>query len=73
MVEAGESGVVHDIRVRLATLDDVAVLVDFGCRLAFDTEDKTLDKPLVTAAVTRLLKNPKLGCYLLAYDNNDPE
>ena len=62
-----------DIRVRLATLEDVEVLVEFGCRLAYDTEDKTLDKSVVRPAVATCIQNPKLGCYLLAWDETDPE
>ena len=62
-----------DIRVRLATMDDVDVLVEFGAKLAFDTEDKVLDKAIVKTAVERVMKNPKLGCYFLAWDENDPE
>ena len=59
--------------MRLATLEDVDVLVDFACKLAFDTENKTLDRELVTRAIARCINNPKLGCYFLAYEASDPE
>ena len=62
-----------DIRVRLATLEDSEDLVEFACKLAFDTEDKTLDRPLVKNAIERCINNPKLGCYFLAWDENDAE
>ena len=62
-----------DIRVRLATLEDSEDLVEFACKLAFDTEDRTLDRPLVKNAIERCINNPKLGCYFLAWDENDAE
>ena len=62
-----------DIRVRLATEADADDLVDFGARLAFETEDKVLDKELVKTAVLRCIRNPKLGCYYVAWDDTDPE
>ena len=62
-----------DIRVRLATLEDADILTDFGCKLAFETEDKTLDKVVVKRAVEKCINNPKLGCYFLAWDETDPE
>ena len=48
-------------------------MVEFACKLAFDTEGKTLDRPIVKTAIERCISNPKLGCYLLAWDQNDPE
>ena len=57
----------------MATLEDSEVLVEFACKLAFDTEDKTLDRPLVKNAIERCISNPKLGCYFLAWDENDPD
>ena len=62
-----------DIRVRLATLEDTEVLVDFACKLAFDTENKTLDRDVVRPAVQKCISTPKLGRYFLAWDENDPE
>ena len=59
--------------MRLATLDDVDDLLEFACRLAYDTEDKTLDRAIVRPAIVRVMENPKLGCYLVAWDENDPE
>ena len=60
-------------KVRIATLDDVDVIVEFGCRQAFDTEKMTLDKSVIRPAVAKRISTPKLSCYLLAYDENDPE
>ena len=44
-----------DIRVRIATLEDADTIVEFGCKLAFDTEGKTLDRILVKRAVERCI------------------
>ena len=55
-----------DIRIRICGLSDVEPLVYYALKLAFDTEDKTLDKDLVTLGVTNLIKAPKLGTYYLA-------
>ena len=55
-----------EIQIRVCGIEDVEPLVDYALRLAFDTEDKTLDKELVTKGVANLLKAPKLGTYYLA-------
>ena len=62
-----------DIRVRIATVEDSDTLVDFACKLAFDTENKTLDRAIVKRATETCIKNPALGCYFLAWDENDAE
>ena len=54
-------------------MEDVDVLVEFAAKLAFDTENKVLDKTVVKTAVEKVIKNPKLGCYFLAWDEKDPE
>ena len=40
-------------------------------RLASETEDKTLDRDLVRQGVHDCLKNPSLGCYYVAWDEED--
>ena len=72
MVEQGVTGQ-HDIRVRLAQMEDVEDLLDFKCRLALDTENKTLDRERSRAAIAKCIANPRLGCYLLAWDEADPQ
>ena len=44
-----------EIVVRLATEDDADMITEFGAKLAFETEDKTLDKELVKRAVLRCI------------------
>ena len=61
-----------DIQIRLATLEDVNDLADYGCKLVFDSEGKTMDKAFISDAITRNLTNPKGNYYLIAFDNNDP-
>ena len=60
-----------DIQVRIATLEDVNDLADYGCKLVFDSEGKTMDKAFISGAITRNLTNPKGNYYLIAFDNND--
>ena len=62
-----------DIQVRLATLEDVNDLADYGCSLVWDSEGKTMDKAFISGAITRNLTNPKGNYYLIAFDNNHPE
>ena len=62
-----------DIRVRKGTLDDVEVFLEYLGRLAFETENKVLDRERTRAAMTKGIQNPKLGDYLIAWDDNDPE
>ena len=55
------------MRVRTCTsTDDAQVLADYGCKLAFETEDKTLDKAIILAGVKDLMVKPKMGVYYLA-------
>ena len=70
MVESQDKPV---IKVRLAQMEDVDVLVEFAAKLAFDTENKVLDRAVVKTAVEKVIKNPKLGCYFLAWDDSDPD
>lgn len=61
--------------MRTATADpaDLEALTDFALRLAFETEDKTLDRDIVYKGVLDCIQNPKLGLYFLAWDEADPE
>ena len=55
----------------MATEADLDDLVEFRVRLAFETEDKTLDRDLVRQGVLDCLKNPSLGFYYVAWDEAD--
>jgi ribosomal protein S18 acetylase RimI-like enzyme len=55
--------------IRLGTLQDLDVLVEFNRAMAYETEGKELPLATVTAGVETLLKNLDLGFYLLAEKN----
>ena len=72
MVEAGAQQQ-HDIRVRTATVEDADILLDYACTMAFETENKTLDRSIVRPAIVKCIENPKLGYYLVAWDESDQD
>ena len=49
--------------IRLATSKDVAIITNFNANLAFETEDKVLDKETLTKGVAALLEDPAKGTY----------
>lgn len=69
----GTEEVQPDIRVRRGTLDDLEVFLEYSCRLAFETENKVLDRERTRAAITKGIQSPKIGEYFIAWDENDPE
>lgn len=56
--------------MRPANLQDVDVLTDFNCRLALETEDKTLDADVVRRGVQRGLTLGDEVTYLVAETDN---
>ena len=54
------------IEIRLAMPDDWDVIADFNCRLAAETEGKTLVPSIIGAGVKGLLSNPHRGRYFVA-------
>ena len=56
----------NDLQIRPAEPRDRAVLVEFNCRLAFETEQKQLDRATVDAGVAALLADPSKGRYFVA-------
>ena len=54
------------IHVRPAAAADTERLVDFNCRLAAETEDKTLDRDVVRRGVMAVLAEPARGRYRVA-------
>jgi GNAT superfamily N-acetyltransferase len=54
------------IEIRLAVPDDWDVIADFNCRLAAETEGKTLVPSIIGAGVRGLLSNPHRGRYFVA-------
>jgi ribosomal protein S18 acetylase RimI-like enzyme len=58
------------VNIRLATADDWPIIVDFNCRLAEESEGKSLDRAHVEPGVKALLADPRKGRYFLAHDGN---
>ncbi|MBW4592806.1 MAG: GNAT family N-acetyltransferase [Brasilonema angustatum HA4187-MV1] len=56
--------------IRFAKPDDLDVLVEFNRAMARETEDKDLSIDILTAGVQTLLKNPILGFYVVAENQN---
>lgn len=57
--------------IRQATEKDVPSLVDFNCGIAAETEDKQLDRELVTRGVTRALQQGEEAVYFVAVEEGD--
>jgi ribosomal protein S18 acetylase RimI-like enzyme len=55
--------------LRLANSSDAAIIVDFNCRLASETEGKQLDRRTVERGVATLLADPRHGRYFVACDD----
>ena len=52
--------------VRLARLDDMDVLVNFGAAMAMETEGRTLDRERLHRGTLAVLESPARGFYLIA-------
>ena len=61
-----------DLRFRKATYEDTPFLMACVWRLPYDTEGKVADVPNIFAGLKTFLANPKLGYYVIVYDENDP-
>lgn len=55
-----------NVHIRLATLDDAAVLVGFNKAMALETEKKMLDDEQVMHGVRNLILNQSYGFYVVA-------
>lgn len=58
------------ITIRLATPADIPLIVDFNCRLAQESEGKTLDVSVLTAGVAAAMEDPNKGPYYLAVEGH---
>lgn len=54
------------VSVRPATMDDVAVLVEFNRAMAAESEDKGLNVEVLQRGISYLLEHPEEGFYLVA-------
>jgi len=61
-----ESGNAVAVAIRRAREADAPTLVEFNCRMARETEHKTLDAILVAQGVAAVFANPARGFYLVA-------
>ena len=52
--------------IRAAVPGDAAVLADYNCRMALETEGKTLEPATVAAGVVACLADPRKGRYIVA-------
>jgi ribosomal protein S18 acetylase RimI-like enzyme len=55
-----------ELKVRKAELRDAAVIADYNCRMAMETEGRALIPERINAGVLRLLNDPSLGFYAVA-------
>lgn len=60
------------VQIRNGTFEDAPLIVDFNCRLAYETEGIELDKETVKAGVHALLSDSSKGWYYIAEDNGVP-
>ncbi|MHC4877686.1 MAG: GNAT family N-acetyltransferase [Planctomycetota bacterium] len=56
----------ESIRIRPANINDATTIASFNCRLASETESKTLDAETVEQGVRALLQAPARGRYFVA-------
>ena len=56
----------NNLTIRPATLADLPTIVDFNCRLAWETEHKRLDLETITRGVRRALTQPQMCRYFVA-------
>ena len=60
------------ISIRPATINDREVLIGFQEKLAFESENVTLDRSLLTNGMTRLLQDSAKGIYYIVEDDRIP-
>jgi ribosomal protein S18 acetylase RimI-like enzyme len=54
------------IHIRRAAKGDLAFLVEYSCKMAWETEHKRLDQPTVERATAAVFEDPQKGFYLVA-------
>jgi ribosomal protein S18 acetylase RimI-like enzyme len=54
------------VTIRDARLDDAEIVVDFNCRLAWETEHKRLDPAVIGPGVAEALRRPEYAKYFIA-------
>jgi GNAT superfamily N-acetyltransferase len=56
----------RELSIRSANFDDLPTIVDFNCRLAWETEHKRLEPETITRGVRRALTQPQMCRYFVA-------
>ena len=59
------------VTIRRATPADLPTLVEFNCRLAAESEGKTLDRDVLSAGIRAALADPAKGPYFVAEDGGE--
>jgi GNAT superfamily N-acetyltransferase len=59
-------------RVRAATRDDVALLVEYNAAMAWETERKRLDRDVLARGIAAVFDDPRRGFYLVAEHRGEP-
>jgi ribosomal protein S18 acetylase RimI-like enzyme len=62
-----------NIIIRLANKNDIDALVEFNCRMAFETENKELKPEILRPGVEGLFQNRQYGFYVIAEDRINGE
>lgn len=62
----------NDIHIRPAHRDDIALLVQWACAMAMETEHKQLDPDTVQRGIASALAQPQRGRYWLAERSGEP-
>jgi L-amino acid N-acyltransferase YncA len=57
------------MNIRKATLADIPTLVDFQFKLAFESENVTLDKEVLALGLQAMFQDPSKGFYNVAEEN----
>lgn len=58
--------------IRDATLNDLDVLVDFQCKLAYESEEVILDSVILKKGIEAMFQDRTRGIYKIAEDNGKP-
>ena len=57
--------------IRRATPDDAEIIAEYNARLAFETENRTLDREVLLPGVRTALGDKKIARYYVAVDENE--
>jgi ribosomal protein S18 acetylase RimI-like enzyme len=58
------------MKIRQAIINDSAAIAEFNIKMAKETEDLDLMPDVINAGVINMIKNPQMGFYLVAEEDN---